>query len=117
MHRDDPDYIEEFKTREQFRPLRNKQPADRAAIIANLPELHPMKIADLYLDNILDDLFRKFKNFAKAPHDKQRIEFEKVVQEYVDREKKTRDELRPSFAIGAPDPNQPDPDQPDPNNE
>lgn len=87
QHRDNPEYVQRFKIKEQFRPLRTKRTDERIIIIERLPDFHPIRVLDQYFDEIFDDLHMKHPKFYEAPFAKQKQLVDDCIKEFIQREK------------------------------
>ena len=97
QHRDNPEYVQMFKAKEKFKPLRTKNSDERMMILQSLPDLHPQKILYQYHDEIFDEIFTLRPNFAEIPYIKQKELVDKTVDQWIDREKEARPTPQLSF--------------------
>jgi hypothetical protein len=81
QHKDDPEFIQGYKAREKFRPMRDKSREEKMILLSTLPTDDPEKILYTYFERIMDDIFDEHVNFAEYAYQKQRA----IVYSYVDK--------------------------------
>jgi hypothetical protein len=76
-----------------------------------LPELHPVKILDLYYDEIFDNIMVTFPQFIEYPYRQQKAIVDAQLELKINEEKQLRESLMPAPLFNAQ--NTDEPDEPD----
>ncbi len=73
QHKDDPDYVKNYKAWERFKPMKDKSQQERMVLLTStLPADDPERILYLYYERIMADIFDEYANFADFDYKKQR---------------------------------------------
>jgi|GEM_PF-3422350 len=107
QHKDDPDFIKNYKAWERFKPMRDKSKDEKMILLSTLPSDDSEKVLYTYYDRIMADIFDEVPNFADMDYKRQKAIVYAKVSEIT--ALKARPNLNSvlNFAMDAQEPVQP----------